>query len=116
MVGVGEYAREWESEFFEFLSEGFTMLNIYFKTFNFRMVLDFQKSCKNNTENAHLSLSQFPLSLTFYMTRGTLVTTKGPTLVHYYQLNSTLYLNSTNFFPNGLFCSGVHITFSCHAP
>lgn len=116
MVGVGEYAWEWEYEFFEFLSKGLTMLNIYFKTFNFRMVLDLRKSCKNSTENAHLSLSQFPLSLTFYMTRGTLVTMKGPTLVRYYQLNSTLYLNSTNFFPNDLFCSRVHVTFSCHAP
>ena len=109
-------AREWEYKFFAFLSKGLTMLNIYLKTFNFRMVLDVQKSCKNSTENARLSLSQFPLLLTFYMTRGTLVTMKGPTLVHYYQLNSTLYLNSTNFFPYGLFCSRVYITFSCHAP
>ena len=32
-------------------------------------------------------------------TNGTFVTVKGPMLVYYYQLNSTLYLNSANFFP-----------------
>ena len=30
---------------------------------------------------------------------GTFVTMKGPMLVYYYQLNSTLHLNSANFFP-----------------
>lgn len=35
---------------------------------------------------------------------GTFVTVKGPVLVYYYQLNSTFYLNSTNFFPLRSFC------------
>lgn len=46
-------------------SPGFWFLNSFFKTFYIEIILDLEKSCKNNAEFPH---SQLPLLLTPYIT------------------------------------------------
>lgn len=45
---------------------------------------DSQRSCKDNTENSHRPLTEFPLMLTSYYYHGMFVKTKKPTLVCHY--------------------------------
>lgn len=61
---VGVFGQEWENVFLHFCLRGW----IYFKTFNFRMVLDLQKSCEGSTQNSCSFFSQFLILLTFYVT------------------------------------------------
>lgn len=58
---------------------------MYFKTFNFRMVLDLHRGCKGRTEFLPV---HFPVSLAVNILHeyGPFVTPKEPTLVYYFYL------------------------------
>lgn len=57
---------------------------------NFRIVLIYKESCKDNTESSCICDIVFPLANIFHYC-GIFVTTKEPMLlVHYYELGATL--------------------------
>lgn len=75
----------------------------FHKPLNFRIELDLQKSCKQSVESFHIVLTCFPL---FFISYTVVVhLSKKWTLVHYYELNSAVYVDLTSFSNNVLYPS-----------
>lgn len=74
--------------------------NLIFKKRYFGVILHLQGSCKDSTDSPIINIVSY---------HGLFVTTKKPTLVHFYELNSRLYLDFTCFSINVLFLSPQHL-------
>ena len=60
------------------------------------MILDLQKSCRDSTKFPYAPHLVSPIANILYY-HGTFVLTKIPTLIHYYYLNATFYLDFISF-------------------